>query len=448
MTKDMTKGSIAKGLILFSIPLILSGLLQQLYSWADAFIVGNIEGENALAAIGATNVVTNLLIMGLVGFTSGISIMSARNFGCKNFDIQRNIVFTFLIVLGGTFLLLSIIGIFTASSFLVLLKTPVEILDMARKYLQIVMIGIPFLCIYNVYSAVLRGIGDSKAPFYSVLVSSVMNILLDIVFVAMFGWGVEGAAIATVISQIIMSVFIIGYAVRRYEILRFCIRKEKLNPSVLLEGCRLSLPICIQSLISAGGNLILQGFMNGFGTTTVAAITTAYRIDTMILLPVINMGTGISTITAQNLGAGEQKRMHKTLWVGTGLITGIAMILTLIIVRYGGNLVELFGVSAASVVIGANFFRVFGSYYPVFGILNAFRGFLEGTGRVTFTSFFSILSLMVRIGLSYALKPVFGNMTIAYAEAFSWYFLLVPYGGMILYLMLKQRKDETRECMM
>lgn len=441
MTKDMTKGSIAKALILFSIPLILSGLLQQLYSWADAFIVGNIEGENALAAIGATNVVTNLLIMGLVGFTSGISIMSARHYGCKHFDIQKHILFTFTVVLGGIFLLLSIIGIFTASPFLVLLKTPVDIFDMAQSYLQIVMIGIPFLTIYNIYSAVLRGIGDSKAPFYSVLVSSVMNVILDIVFVAVFGWGVVGAAIATVLSQIAMAIYIIGYAVKRYEILRFHVQKEKMEPSVLREGCRLSLPICIQSLISASGNLILQGFMNGFGTTTVAAITTAYRIDTMILLPVVNMGTGISTITAQNMGAGEQERMYKGLWVGTGLMTGIAVCLTLIIVRYGGNLVEMFGVSAASVVIGTNFFRVFGSYYPVFGVLNAFRGFLEGTGRVTFTSIFSILSLAVRIGLSYLLKPVFGNMTIAYAEAFSWCFLLLPYGGMILSLTLKQRQE-------
>lgn len=169
MAKDMTKGSLVWNLVSFSIPLILSGILQQLYSWADAFIVGNVEGEAALAAIGATNAITNFFIIAITGFTAGVSILSAQYFGKGNHSIQKKILSSFIIVLGTAFLLISVIGIFGANGFLKLLDTPEDILGMARSYLQIVLVGMPFLNIYNIYSAVLRGIGDSKAPFYSVL---------------------------------------------------------------------------------------------------------------------------------------------------------------------------------------------------------------------------------------------------------------------------------------
>lgn len=443
MTKDMTKGSLAKALILFSIPLMLSGLLQQLYSWADAFIVGNAYGGDALAAIGATNVVTSMLIMAMVGFTSGVSILSAQHFGMGHLDIQKNILSTFLVVLGGAFLVLGGVGAALSGQFLRLLETPEDIFDLAVIYLQIIMIGIPFMAVYNVYAAVLRGLGDSRAPFYSALISSAINVILDILFVTVFRWGVAGAAAATVISQIVMAVYVVGYAVRRYEVLRLRQQEIQIDRIVLREGCALALPITLQSLISSGGNLILQSFMNGFGTTTVAAITTAYRVDSLVLLPVINMTSGVSTITAQNLGAGESQRVKKCLLVGTALMTGVSVFLTAVVVLFGGTLVEMFGVSAASALIGANFFRIFGGYYPMFGITSALRGYLEGLGRVTFTSVFSVLSLGVRILLSYRLKPVFGNMVIAYAEAFSWCFLLLPYGGMVLYLEWKRRKENV-----
>lgn len=440
MTKDMTKGSIVKALILFSIPLMLSGLLQQLYSWADAFIVGNTYGGDALAAIGATNVITNMLVMAMVGFTSGVSILSAKHFGMRNLEIQKKILSTFLVVMGGAFLLLGVAGAVLSGPFLRLLETPADILDLAVTYLQIVMVGIPFMGVYNVYAAVLRGLGDSNAPFYSVLVSSLINVILDILFVTVFRWGVAGAAAATVFSQVVMAIYMVWYAVRRHEILRIHPREIRVDRYALREGCALALPITLQSLISSGGNLILQSFMNGFGTTTVAAITTAYRVDSLILLPIINMTSGVSTITAQNLGAGEHQRVRKCLWVSTALMTGVSVCLTAIVVLFGGTLVEMFGVSAASALIGAEFFRIFGGYYPMFGIISALRGYLEGLGRVTFTSIFSAISLGVRILLSYQLKPVFDNMVIPYAEAFSWCFLLLPYGGMILYLEWKQKK--------
>ena len=237
------------------------------------------------------------------------------------------------------------------------------------------MIGIPFLTLYNTYAAVLRGIGDSKAPLYSVLVSTIINIILDIIFVMVFRWSVKGAAIATVISQIVMALYIVSYASKRYEDLRFNLGITKINRSVLTSGLALSLPLAIQSTLGAGGNLILQSFMNSFGTTTVAAITTAYRIDSVIMLPIINLGIGVATITSQNFGAGKFIRMRKSLAAGTALMSVVSLSLTALVLLFSARLIKLFGVSDEGAGIGAQFFKILGYYYIIFGFATVFRGY-------------------------------------------------------------------------
>lgn len=175
MKNTMTTGNLTKQLITFTIPLILSGLLQQLYSWVDAFIVGNFVGEHALAAIGVTSSITNMLIMIMTGFVSGVSILSAQYYGKSNTAIQKNIISTFLCVLGVCFTLLALCSIFFANTLLELLNTPTDIFEDSISYLRIILLGIPFLCVYNTYASVLRGIGNSKVPFYSILVSGIAN---------------------------------------------------------------------------------------------------------------------------------------------------------------------------------------------------------------------------------------------------------------------------------
>lgn len=436
MAKDMTQGSMVKTLTAFSVPLILSGLLQQLYSWADAFIVGNLEGEAALAAIGATGSITSLFIMAITGFTSGISILSARMYGAGERERQNRLLSSFLLLLGVISLVISGMGVLFSQGMLELLSTPAEILGMARDYLRIVLLGVPVLTIYNVYAAVLRGIGDSKAPFLAVVVSSVANIVLDVLFVGVLGWGVNGAAIATVISQVLMTAFIALYAIRKYAMLRIQPAQGMVDRALVKNGCALALPITVQSVISASGNLVLQNFMNSFGTPTVAAITTAYRIDSMILLPVINLGTGISTVTSQNVGAGNLRRARKCLIVGSAMMTVVATALTAFVLALGGELIELFGVTAESALIGRAFFDAIARFYVVFGLSMAIRGFLEGQGDVIFSGVGGIAMLAVRIVLSYALAPIWGNVVIAYAEAFAWCFQLALY---VLRLWMKRK---------
>lgn len=428
MAKDMTKGGIAKTLIAFCIPLILSGLLQQLYSWADGLIVGNVIGEGPLAAIGATGSISGLFISLLSGFSVGVSILAARAYGEGATGSLRPILSTFLLCLTGASLALMAGGLLLAGLLLRAMDTPADILSGAETYLRIILLGIPFLAAYNVLTAVLRGIGDSRTPLYAIVVSSVCNILLDVLFVAAFGWGVAGAAWATVLSQAAMTVFLLLYAQKKTPMLRMTPGTLRVDFPILKQGLSLSLPTALQYGVRSVGSLFLQSVMNSFGTTTVAAITTAYRIDSVVLLPVINLGAGLSTFVAQNSGAGQTDRVGKGLRTGAILTAAVAVAITAMVIPAGGFLMGLFGVSAEAVSIGRSFFGAIALFYPLFGIANSFIGYLQGLGDVRFTSVISILALGLRIALSYLLAERYGNMIIAYAEMASWVLLLAACG--------------------
>ncbi len=322
MNENQKLGTIMKELIRFSLPLILSGVLQQLYNWADAFIVGNVDGELSLSAIGVTSIPISFFITTITGFTLGLSVLIAKNFGAKKQDSIPPVLAVFAVILGGVFLLAAAVGSALSYPFMELLHTPADTIDLASGYIRIIFWGLPFLAVYNVYTATLRGLGDSRIPFLSILVSSLINVLLDILFVAELRWGVLGAAAATVLSQAIMTVFIVLYGTSKYPWLKSGYRKESFCGAVVRDGLRYGLPPMVQSSISALGSLVLQDFMNRFGTDTVTAITTAYRIDTLILLPIVNLGSGISTVTAHSHGAGDTIRTQKTLSAGTILHPG------------------------------------------------------------------------------------------------------------------------------
>lgn len=419
-----TKGAMLK-VLQFSLPLIGSGILQQLYNWADAFIVGNVEGELALAAVGSTSNVTVFFITIINGFVLGLSVLFAQLFGKQAFAAISKLLSTFSVLLGAVFLLLSAAGMGMTLPFLQLMRTPQDILLLGEGYLKILFAGIPFLAVYNVYSAALRGIGDSRAPFYSVLLSSAVNILLDILFVAAFHWGVAGAAAATVLSQAAMTIFLVIYSFRKYSIFRFRIGPGVFDRSMLHRGCLFGFPPMIQYSVSSVGGLVLQTFMNGFGTQTVAAVTTAYRVDSIILVPIINLGSGISTLVGQEFGAGERSRAQKILRAGTIAMAIVSLLLTALVIPTGGYFIALFGAGQEAIAIGGGFLQRLACFYLIFGLATAIRSYLEGLGDVVFSSIAGIAGLALRIFLSYGMVSLFGSMVIAYAEAFSWIFLLL-----------------------
>lgn len=427
MEENQRLDTTIKALVNFSLPLILSGVLQQLYNWADAFIVGNVEGELSLAAIGSTTTSINFFVMAITGFTLGLSVLIAKNFGAGEQKNIPPILAVFTLILGAIFAIVAIGGTVFSYQFLKLLHTTPEIINLATSYFRLVLLGLPFLAVYNVYTATLRGIGDSRIPFLSILFSSLVNILLDVIFVAYLGWGVRGAAVATVISQAAMTVFIVKYGTKKYAWLKDGYCPKSFNSRVIKEGMNFGLPPMLQSCVTSLGSLILQDFMNKFGTQTVTAITTAYRIDTLVMLPIINLGSGISTITAHSYGAGNKKRTRQTLIAGTILMLIVSIILTALVIPLGGKIIALFGAGAEAVKIGSAFFVRIACFYPIFGLAMAFRGYLEGKSDLIYSSTAGIVSLIVRIIASYAMAPFYGNISIAYAEMLAWAWLLVMY---------------------
>lgn len=419
--------AIIGSLIRFSLPLILSGMLQQLYNWADAFIVGNVEGELALGAIGATGSPVSFFVTIMTGFTLGLSVLVAHRFGEERTEDIPRILSLFSVLAGAVFLVVAAAGFFLAYDFMALLHTTADSIDMASEYLRIIFLGFPFLAVYNVYAATLRGVGDSRTPFLSILVSSLVNVALDILFVAHLRWGVAGAAAATVLSQAVMTVFLVRYSTKKHALLRFTRSAVRLRGGLAREGAGYGLPPMLQSCVTSLGSLILQDFMNGFGTQTVIAITTAYRIDTLIMLPIVNLGSGIATFTAQSCGAGDRARTRKVLRAGLVVSLVTAVLLTALVIPTGGRLIALFGAGEEAVAIGSAFFLRLASFYPVFGAATAVRGYLEGEGDLAFSSGAGIAALAVRIAGSYLLAPYFDNMVIAWAETISWVFLLLLY---------------------
>ena len=424
MESILTEGSVAKALIGFTLPLVLSGLFQQLFNWVDAFIVGNVNGEAALAGIGATTSIYNLFVTVLTGFTAGVSVLTAQQYGRGEKDRIRSTLSSYSLLLGIVFLAIALVGIAFTDRILTIMDTPARILPSASGYLGIVLAGVPFLAVYNVFSAVLRGIGNSRAPFMAILVSSVSNVILDLVFVAGMGWGATGAAAATVIAQAAMTLFIVFYAWIRYPELRFMVSLSSIHGRSVHEGLSFGMPTAIQSGATSIGSVILQQFMNGFGERTVAAITTSYRVDTVILLPITNLGSGIATVAAQNIGAGNEERARKVLKVGMVMMALVSVFLTFVVLLFGSPLIALFGLTAETVEIGRAFFYGIAPFYVVFGLGMAIRGYLEGCGDMLFSGLAGISFLVVRIICSYALDDIFGNMVIAYAEAIAWIFLL------------------------
>ncbi len=416
-----------RSLIKFSLPLILSGMLQQLYNWADAFIVGNVEGEGALAAIGATSSLTNFFITLMTGFTLGLSVLIARKYGEKNVEDIPKITSAFAVISFGVFLTAAVLCAVFATPLLKLLETTPDTIELAADYVTVIFAGFPFLALYNVFSASLRGIGDSKTPFYSIVVSSAVNVVLDIIFVAVLKKGVTGAAVATVISQVVMTAFTVIYSNKKHPLTKFSFAKSNFDGKLLAEGAKYGLPPMLQSCVTSLGSLVLQNFMNGFGTPTVTAITTAYRIDTLVMLPIINLGSGIATFTSQSYGEGNKKKTSKILLAGLILSLAVSVLLTVAVIPTGGKLIALFGAGEEAVGIGTEFFFNIACFYPIFGASTALRGYIEGAGDLAFSSFVGILTLVIRIVASYIMEPFFGNSVISYAEMIAWVIMLILY---------------------
>ena len=322
MTKDMTRGTPWKLIVQFALPIMAGNLLQQLYNTADTIIVGNFNGQQALSAVGSCASLTALFTALAIGFSIGAGVLISQYFGANRLEELRRYAASSIVLMLLLGLLMSVIGFCSAELLLArFLGTPQALLPQAALYFTIYAAGLVFQFGYNIAAAILRALGDSKATLYFLLVSSVLNVALDLLFVAAFRMGVAGAAIATVISQIVSCVVGFWYMRRRYELLRFSVREMRLDRTAAGRVLKIGAPMAIQQSIVSCGFLFLQKLVNLFGESMIASYTVATRMENILMIPIIGIQNTMATFAGQNMGARQPERVSKGL--GQGVLVSV-----------------------------------------------------------------------------------------------------------------------------
>jgi len=382
--KDLTEGNPLRLLAAFVTPMLIGNIVQQLYSMADSIIIGRFVGKGPFAAIGATMPVLSVMIVVIIGFTMGIAITTARQVGAKNEERVRDI-------LGTTFLLclilsvsMALVGTTCAGPILRWLHTPEDILPDARTYLVCNFATCVGPIAYNMFSNILRSYGDSKTSLYALIISSVLNIFLDLLFVLAFHWDVAGVAIATAISQILSAVYCVLCIFRRYP--QYSCRRAnlRLNGSIVLDILKFGMPMAVSNLCASVGGVFVQSLINGYGTTVVAGYTAANRLDQLALSGMNSLGNAVSTFAGQNIGAGKPERVKAGVRAGWIIGLVIALVFGFALFFFGETLVQMFIASAEreTIAVTAGFFRTVAPFYLVGCGMYIYLGSLRGMGEI------------------------------------------------------------------
>lgn len=421
MAKDMTQGKEWKLILAFTLPLMVGNLLQQIYSLADSLIVGNFAGQNALASVGTSFPITFLLLALAMGLTNGVGIMAAQFFGAKNQDSFRRNLSTACFTLLGAGVLITILGIALSRPLLAgLLRADEAILPDALLYLRIYCVGLVFQFAYNTFAAILRSIGDSRSTMYFLLVSTVLNIVLDLIFVRF--WAVAGVAWATVIAQAVSAVLAGVYLFSRVDLARFHKGEFRFDRGMFLTSLRLGIPTSVQQCSVGLGMVLMQRLINSFGVDTISAVTAAMKLESFAMVPIMMFYMGLSNFTGQNMGAGKLdriKRGYRQTMV-MAMITCAAIILLLIFA--GPFAIRLYHMNEAATAIGVEYLRTLAGFFLIFCVMYITNGVLQGSGDVLFPTAGSMTSLAVRVVIAnvMAAVPAIGYRSIFYSIPVGW----------------------------
>ena len=407
---DMTTGPEWKHILLFSLPIMAGNLLQQLYNTVDGIVVGNFVSQNALAATGTAGTLAFIFLAFAIGFGNGSGIMIAQLFGAKQYDELKSAVSTSLILLVSLGAFFSLFGCLLARWLLHGLMNVAagEVLDLAVIYFTVYSVGFILQFIYNAVAAILRALGDSKATLYFLLVSSVINLVLDLVFVVVFHWGVAGAAIATVLSQLGSAAVSVVYMFRHYPIFRFKKGEFVFRPEKCLLCLRLGIPNTVQQSIVSFGNVFIQRLVNSFGEAAMAAFTVGVRMEGYLFVPAVGLSVGVSNFTAQNVGAGDFERVRRGSRASVVIVLIIAFTLELLSYIFAEPISRLFGVEGEAFTLSVSYVRFLAFFFWMFGVYICYSGLLQGAGDVMFAMLGSLLSLLTRVVVSYTLVYSFG----------------------------------------
>ena len=423
--RDLTQGSIPRGLLGFALPLILGNLLQQLYNLADTWVVGRFIGEGALAAVGSSYTLMTFLTSILLGLCMGSSVYFSIQYGRQDPDRLRNGIFQSFLLIGGLTLLLNLTVYLALDGILVLLQIPPDILGLTKEYLQWIFAGMVATFLYNFFANLLRSVGDSATPLVFLGISVVLNIGLDILFVVPLGMGVRGAAMATVIAQFVAGLGLFLYTWFAFPSLRVQKRHRYWDRAALKNLLNLSLFTCLQQSVMNFGILMVQGLVNSFGTAVMAAFAVAVKIDTIAYMPVQDFGNAFSTFVAQNYGAEKRDRIRTgTHWAVFWVVLFCLVIGGLVCLLAPRLMAAFVGGDAAEVIaIGTGYLRIEAAFYLGIGILFLLYGYFRAVNRPAVSVVLTICSLGTRVLLAYTLSalPALGVNGIWIAIPIGWF---------------------------
>lgn len=427
MINDMTKGAPLKLLLLFSVPLLIGNIFQQLYNIADIVIVGRTLGMNALAAVGATSPVFFFLMFVVVGLTNGFAVITGQRFGAKDpVGVRRSVTVSTVLSSIFTIVFSVLLGLFM-NVILGWMNVPREIYKDAFWYIQIVVAGLISANAYNLLASIVRALGDSKTPLYFLIFASLLNIVLALLFILKFGWGVPGSAVAVVISQAVSACLCVVYVKKRFPILhlklddwKFAIKKESIP--FAMEHLKVGIPMALQYSILGIGILIIQSVCNTFGPDVIAAFTAALRIEQIATLPMVSFGVALAAYTAQNFGANNYSRIRAGVKRSSLINISLSIIMAILIHFWGSDIVGIFlGQAETEIIkIAREYLWISTIFYFFLGQIFIFRNALQGMGEAMLPLVASIAELVIRSFAAVYLAVKFSYFGIFYAGPIAW----------------------------
>lgn len=438
MEKDyLLKERPLRALFLFALPMIIGNLFQQFYTMADSMVVGRYVSENALAAVGASYSLTNVFICVAIGGGVGASVLTSRYFGAREYGRMKQSVSTALLTFLAVSLALAALGLVFGREFMVFLKTPEDILDMAVEYLNIYFMGLPFLFMYNVLSSMFNALGRSRIPLYLLIFSSIFNIVLDIYLVRSLGLGIAGVAWATLIAQGIsafLSFLIFLWELRGYpgaDTKMESVRKFY-STEELFTMCRVALPSIFQQSTVSIGMMLVQSVVNSFGPQMLAGFSAGMRVESICIVPMAALGNAMSSYTAQNLGAEQEDRVVKGYRAALCLTAFFALLLCLALELFHFPIIASFLGSDGTMQAletGSSYLRFIGFFFVLIGLKMCTDGLLRGAADMKMFTIANLANLSLRVAFAIAMAPRFGIAMVWYAVPLGWLVnFLISYG--------------------
>lgn len=440
---DMCNGPLFGKILSFSIPLMLSGVLQLLFNAADIVVVGRFAGSTALAAVGATTALINLLTNLFIGFSIGANVLVARYYGAKKEREVSDTVHTAVLLSAICGVILLALGVLITKQMLIWMGTPGDVLDQSALYLKIYFLGMPVLLLYNFGSSILRAIGDTKRPLYYLVCAGIVNVILNLLFVVGFHLGVAGVAIATVISQTISALLIIRCLIKMEGCCHLNIRNLHLKADKTIEIVRIGLPAGLQGMVFSLSNVLIQSSVNSFGSIAMAGNTAAMNIEGFIYIAMNTFHQTAMSFTSQNFGAGKQKRIHKILILCLGMVTVVGLALGILAYLAGKPLLSIYSSDQKVIQFGLLRMSVICTSYFLCGIMDTLVGALRGIGYSFIPMVVSLLGAcgfrIVWIFTIFRWQHSLWNLYISYPV--SW--LITALTHMICYIIIRKKQLKT-----